>query len=86
MKKILRIMTPIVVLGLVCTPVIALSATSCKDKTDDATTLRTLLIYMCASDLESDWALATFNIDQMLITDLSASSINIILETGGTTE
>lgn len=43
----------------------------------------TLMIYMCGSDLESDYGCATSDINEILYADYS-DDLNIIIETGGT--
>lgn len=45
----------------------------------------TLMVYMCASDLESEGGYATTDISEMLDATVD-SKINLIIETGGTTE
>lgn len=45
----------------------------------------TLMVYMCAADLESESACATSDISEMLESSLD-EKINLIIETGGTTE
>src|SRR5574344_3149374 len=45
----------------------------------------TLMIYMCASDLESDGGYATNDIEEMLSATVD-SKVNVILETGGTSK
>jgi hypothetical protein len=47
---------------------------------------RTLMIYMCGSDLESSEGLATFNLNQMMSTNINLNYLNIIIETGGAAE
>lgn len=43
----------------------------------------TLLIYMCASDLESDYGAATANINELLNADIP-SNVNVVIQAGGT--
>ena len=46
--------------------------------------VRTILIYMCGSDLETDAALATANIDQILSSRFSENNeVNVVIMTGG---
>ncbi len=43
----------------------------------------TIMVYMCGTDLESNYGMATADLNEMLHSDLS-DKINIIVETGGT--
>ncbi|MCR5332799.1 MAG: hypothetical protein K6E11_02105 [Bacilli bacterium] len=43
----------------------------------------TIMIYMCGSNLESDYGEATANIAEMLSVNIDSSKINLIIETGG---
>lgn len=45
----------------------------------------TLMIYMCAADLESEYGCATADINEILY-GYSDSNLNIIIQTGGTLE
>ena len=52
---------------------------------NEGTDTYTLMIYMCASDLESDGGYATNDISEMLNATVD-EKINLIIETGGTKE
>jgi hypothetical protein len=41
---------------------------------------------MCGSDLESSQGLATFNLNQIMATEINLNYLNIIIETGGAKE
>lgn len=43
----------------------------------------TIMIYMCGTDLESNYGMATADLNEMLHADI-ADNVNIIIETGGT--
>lgn len=43
----------------------------------------TIMIYMCGTDLESNYGMATADLNEMLHADIS-DNVNIIIETGGT--
>ena len=45
----------------------------------------TIMVYMCASDLESEGGMATDDLHEMLSADIS-ENVNIIVETGGATK
>ena len=44
----------------------------------------TLMVYMCGTDLESKYGMATNDLNEMLHAELDDDKINIIVETGGT--
>ena len=44
----------------------------------------TLMVYMCGTDLESKYGMATNDLNEMLKATLNDNSLNIIVETGGT--
>ena len=46
----------------------------------------TIMIYMCGSNLESDYGEATANIAEMLSVNIDSSKMNLIIETGGSTK
>lgn len=46
--------------------------------------IATIMVYMCATDLESEGGMATADINEMAYAEIS-DKVNIILETGGTT-
>lgn len=45
--------------------------------------IATVMIYMCGTDLESKWGMATADLKEMLNAEIS-DKVNIIVETGGT--
>lgn len=45
----------------------------------------TIMIYMCGTDLESDYGMATADINEMLYAE-PGDNVNIIIETGGTSD
>jgi hypothetical protein len=45
----------------------------------------TIMIYMCGTDLESDYGMATADINEMLYAE-PGENVNIIIETGGTSD
>lgn len=45
----------------------------------------TVMVYMCGTDLESDYGMATADINEMLYADIG-ENLNIIIETGGTSK
>ncbi|MBN1775291.1 MAG: peptidase C11 [Clostridiales bacterium] len=45
----------------------------------------TIMVYMCGTDLESDYGMATADINEMLYAD-PGENLNIIIETGGTSK
>ena len=49
----------------------------------DTETDCTIFIYMCGSNLESEYGLASENIDELLEADIP-DQVNVIIETGGT--
>ena len=44
----------------------------------------TLMVYMCGTDLESKYGMATNDLNEMLHAEIDDSKLNIIVETGGT--
>ena len=73
-KKFLTIITIIIVL---------VSFSGCGTIKNVGTDTYTLMIYMCASDLESEGGYATDDIAEMLAATVD-SKVNILIETGGT--
>ena len=55
--------------------------TTLKGNGNDKTTL---MVYMCGTDLESKYGMATNDLNEMLHATLNDDSLNIIVETGGT--
>ena len=50
----------------------------------DGTDTVTLMVYMCGTDLESKYGMATNDLNEMLHAELNDDRINVIVETGGT--
>ena len=50
----------------------------------DGTDTVTLMVYMCGTDLEAKYGMATNDLNEMLHAELNDNRVNIIVETGGT--
>ena len=50
----------------------------------DGTDVVTIMVYMCGTDLESKYGMATNDLNEMLHATLNDDNVNIIVETGGT--
>ena len=65
-------------------------ATEARDKRTvikgDGTDKVTIMVYMCGTDLESKYGMATNDLNEMLHATLNDDNVNIIVETGGTTK
>lgn len=69
---------------LVCVaPALGPGAEAAAQTQDDAGTTCTVFLYMCGSNLESRYALATENIEELLAADIPEST-TVVLQTGGT--
>lgn len=80
MKKILK--TGIIAIIIIIILVLLLDEEKIENSGTDT---YTLMVYMCASDLESENGCATDDITEMLSATVD-SKINLLIETGGTTE
>ena len=82
MKKFL------IVVGIIIVVIVAINWLGDDEETDEVVAnvgddTYTLMVYMCASDLESEDGSASADIDEMLSAKID-SKVNVILETGGT--
>ncbi|MBQ1545935.1 MAG: hypothetical protein IIZ59_00180 [Clostridia bacterium] len=92
MKKHIKLTAIIAAAAVMCTSILSgclfdIDELYVEDTTDyasyDTSSTYTLMVYLCGSDLESDWGCATEDLLEMIEGYNGNDSVNIIVQTGG---
>jgi len=86
-KNLLIILFSVILFLIVVISIIVFSNNKGKDseeiKIDNKVESRTVLIYLCGSDLESRLALGSFDLDSIVQSNVDTDKINVVVYTGG---